>query len=105
MVPVLVLDLRLGAHPNSNVGEGLDTGGSFPPDNPKNAAEKGLGRFSSKIGRRPHHEILQEMHTICSYENSDRFGPPRTTTWGEVKNGAMLLLAVICALYLSFKVF
>ena len=64
LVLVLVLDLRLSV-PNSNVGEGLDTGGSFPPDTPKNAAEKGVGTsFLPKFERKPHHEILQDMHKI-----------------------------------------
>ena len=67
--------------------------------------KRGWDFFSSKIERKPHHEILQDMHKIWSYENSDLcgWGSPNVN-WGEVKNGAMLLLAVICAQYSCFKV-
>ena len=65
--------------------------------------KRGWDVFTSKIERRPHHKKCTE-YVLCGYENFDlcEMWP---TTWGEVKNGAMLLLAVICALYLSFKVF
>ena len=71
LVLVLVLDLRLSV-PNSNVGEGLDTGGSFPPDTPKNAAEKGVGTsFLPK---------LRENHTMRYYKTCTKYEVMRILT-------------------------